>query len=550
MKKIFLLGFITILGLAVFTRFYNISSSPPALYWEEVALGYDAYSILKTGKDHHGHNWPISAFESFGDYKPALYFYVVVPAVALLGLNEEAVRFPSAIAGLLIVIGTGLIARVFAKKLRFSPDIVQLLTMFVVSISPWAIQFSRAAWEVNLATCLVTWGVYLGLKAGASRRTYFISFGLLALSMYAYHATRLIAPFLAMGLLGLWLLEGDWKANLKKIFPMGIFFILLILPLLLSFRDPIQQQRFKETNLFSDPIFVEQSNTYREAAGDTHIARLLYHRYFFYGRGFIENYFKHFSPTFLFIQGDQNPRHSVQIVGQFYLLDAVFLSLGIFYLFKMRDRKVAFLFFWILIGVVPAGLTKAAPHALRILPVMPALLLILSFGVMYSVVWLKQKWPRVSPEILTVPLALFFLIQFGQFWRFYSLVFPQLYASEWQYGYKEMVAEVKKRQHSAPNLPVFITREQGRPAMYYWFYTKTDPSLVQGENEWAKKDQGEFLQFQNIEFVDALSSSNKGIIASSRTEFNRLTQQGSVAQEVSEVRDLQGKVVWVIYQLH
>ena len=87
---------IAVLILAAVLRFYHLDSNPPSPYWEEAALGYDAYSILKTGKDFHGHSWPLIAFESFGDYKPSLYFYATVPSVAIFGLNTFAVRFPSA----------------------------------------------------------------------------------------------------------------------------------------------------------------------------------------------------------------------------------------------------------------------------------------------------------------------------------------------------------------------------------------------------------------------------------------------------------------------
>ena len=55
MKKLDKLLLSLILLLAIFLRFFNLSNNPPSLYWEEAALGYDAYSILKTGKDFHGH---------------------------------------------------------------------------------------------------------------------------------------------------------------------------------------------------------------------------------------------------------------------------------------------------------------------------------------------------------------------------------------------------------------------------------------------------------------------------------------------------------------
>ena len=104
MKKVHtVLLFVLIAVIAIWTRLYQLDSLPISPYWEEVALGYDAYSLLNTGKDHHANPWPILAVESFGDWKPSGYFYAAVPSVALFNLSVFAVRLPAALAGLAII---------------------------------------------------------------------------------------------------------------------------------------------------------------------------------------------------------------------------------------------------------------------------------------------------------------------------------------------------------------------------------------------------------------------------------------------------------------
>ena len=80
--------------------------------------------------------------------------------------------------------------------------------MFVTAISPWAIMFSRAGWEVNFATTLVLWGVnlfLLFLNKEKNKMVYFSgSILLLVLSMYTYHATRIIGPLIGLSLVCLW----------------------------------------------------------------------------------------------------------------------------------------------------------------------------------------------------------------------------------------------------------------------------------------------------------------------------------------------------------
>src|SRR3989304_8410790 len=89
---------ILILLLAFILRFYNLETNPPGLYWDEVSNGYNAYSVLKTAKDEYGVFLP-TVFRSYDDYKPPVYIYAVVPSIAVFGLNEFAVRFPSAALG-------------------------------------------------------------------------------------------------------------------------------------------------------------------------------------------------------------------------------------------------------------------------------------------------------------------------------------------------------------------------------------------------------------------------------------------------------------------
>src|SRR5262245_24665404 len=102
MKNKTILILSAIILLATVLRFYQIQTNPPGLFWDETAYGYDAYSLLKTGSDHHGRFLPLF-FESFGDWKLPVFFYLLVPSVALFSLSEFAIRFPTAFFGVLLV---------------------------------------------------------------------------------------------------------------------------------------------------------------------------------------------------------------------------------------------------------------------------------------------------------------------------------------------------------------------------------------------------------------------------------------------------------------
>src|SRR3990167_9776130 len=130
-----------IIILASLLRIWNLNNFPVGFNADEAAIGYNAYSLLQTGKDEYGSSFPLS-FKSFGDYKPGLYFYFVMPFVAILGLNEWAVRIPSALFG----IGTVILIYFLAKEI-FKNRWVGIFSSLLLAISPWHIHFSRGGWR-------------------------------------------------------------------------------------------------------------------------------------------------------------------------------------------------------------------------------------------------------------------------------------------------------------------------------------------------------------------------------------------------------------------
>ncbi len=498
-KKNYKVILVFIVFVAILVRFYKLGNLTTP-YWEEVALGYDAFSILKTGRDHHGNFLPIVAFESFGDWKASLYFYAIIPFIKLFGLNVWAVRMPAAIAGVLTVIGTGKLAYLLKKSKKF-----QLLVMILTAINPWAVHFSRAAWEVNLATSLLVWGIYFGWKYVQDKKSalknLFMSAILLILAMYTYHAMRMIAPLMGLSIFVSKLsntknLKNFVQTNWQKLGLMLALVLLLIAPILLKMTDKKINQRFAETSMFSQIEIIQESNALREQAGNTIMARLIYHRYWFYAREILQNMLSHFNLDFLFISGDVNPRHSIQAFGHFYHFEVVFLLLGMFALFKKKAQKKWLLGSWIFITLIPVSLTKTTPHALRILPMMPAMILILGFGLVEFVKLFKFK------KILSLLLVAAYLFEIAWYAHDYLYVYPQQYSREWQAGYKEIVADINQQRQANPDKIIYVSREKGRPAMYYWFYSQTDPKKIQAANETAAKDQGEFLEFENLRFGD------------------------------------------------
>src|SRR3989344_1080234 len=187
---LYIAGLILVFILGIFVYFYKLDKIPSGFYIDEALPGYNAYSILKTGKDEYGKFFPI-AFRFYGSYNPPLYTYLTIPSIALFGLNIYAVRFPSVLFGLL----SALVFYLMLKKSELVKNKLTLLLGFLLFlISPWNLLYSRVGYEVSLGLLLFSIGV-LGMRLGLTKRSWFI-IGLLAssLSTYAAYTERFLAP--------------------------------------------------------------------------------------------------------------------------------------------------------------------------------------------------------------------------------------------------------------------------------------------------------------------------------------------------------------------
>ena len=127
--------------LALTVRVYKLNDLPNGFYADEAANGYDAYSILKTGKSLYGHSLPIFFSHHQIDYVESMYTYLSVPFISLFGLTVLAVRLLAAIAGTCTVLTTFLLGRELFNRA------VGLVAAFLICLSPWHLVFSRIAFR-------------------------------------------------------------------------------------------------------------------------------------------------------------------------------------------------------------------------------------------------------------------------------------------------------------------------------------------------------------------------------------------------------------------
>jgi 4-amino-4-deoxy-L-arabinose transferase-like glycosyltransferase len=146
MTRFQIILFWIIFTIALLTRVVFLDKYPPSLNWDEISHGYNAYSLVNTGKDQWSVSWPKFNFRAYGDYPTVANLYLTIPFIKLFGLNSLSVRLPSAIFGLIFVVLT-----YFLGLLIFKNKYLSLLLMFLVAISPWTLFPSRAVFQSTIA---------------------------------------------------------------------------------------------------------------------------------------------------------------------------------------------------------------------------------------------------------------------------------------------------------------------------------------------------------------------------------------------------------------
>ncbi len=483
-KYLFILALIVL--LAFLLRFYRLGINPPGLDWDEASLGWNAYSLLATGSDEYGNKLPVS-FRSFNDYKPPVYIYAAIPGIALEGLNEFSVRFPSALAGVLAVIATFFLVR---QWLALDNDTggdkwqaLPFLAAFLLAISPWSIQFSRGAFEANLALFLFIAGsVFLfRFVRLPSYFSLFFSIFFFILSLYCYHSSRLVVPLFLAGIAFYYrkIFFTHWKISLAGV----IMAFILLYPLV---RNTLHVgsvgARFGEVSIFSGP-------------GPSDPPAL--------AARYAKNYLDHLDFNFLFLNGDANFRHHAPNMGMLYLWELPFLLAGSYFLLARRPKWLFPLAWWFLLAPSAAAVTTETPHAIRALLYLPTYQIITGYGLIKTInlaknFRLKVKssvlsptvWPRLSRGFAISSVCLMLLLNSFYYLHMYFVHLPVEYAPAWLYGYREVVKDVLATENNYDR--IYVTSAYDQPYIYFLFYGRVSPVVKNNGYFYAGFDKYQF----------------------------------------------------------
>lgn len=489
---------ISILLLSAILRLYKLDKNPVSLFGDELDVGYQAYSILKTGRDYMGNFLPIH-FQSLAEYRTPLYLYSAVPTVAIFGISAWGVRLPAAVFGVLGILALYLLVKEITKNNKLG-----LLAAFLLSISPWHIHFSRAGFEVTEMLFFYTVGIYFFLTGLRGKNTLWLSAIFLALTPWVYSTAKLFLPLTILVGLIIWK-KDSLKIQKRRLFLAVIIFAVMTAPFLISTVFGGGAERIQGISIFSDPTIVPQMgfdrvNDIKVRGGNQSvdiIDKLFHNKITAYSAIFTNNYFQSFSTEFLFTKGDYlNPRQSSGL--EFYKIEFIFLIIGLVFLVTANiDKKIRFfLISWLLIAPIPSSLTQGGgSHATRLILMLPILIMLIAFGIYYSYLKIDKKFKVLFIILISMSFLLSFIFYQHDYWVHY----PRESERWWQAGYEDAIKSTVKMNGDyerviissadEPSLKFFLGWSMYPPASFQKEYN-TNPTLHLGKYEFPPVGQG------------------------------------------------------------
>ena len=445
-----------ILVFAAGLRFYRLTDFPPGLYSDEAAYGYNAYSILTTGRDEWGKFLPLT-IQSFGDYKPPMTAYLTIPSIAIFGLNEFAVRFPSALLGTLTV----LLIYFLAKEIHRD---AALLAALLLAISPWHIHFSRMSMLVGIENFFLTLGVYAFIKFTRSPNWLFLTATSFVAAIYTYYGSRVTVPLLIIGLSWLFY-RSIWKHKRKLIFSALVGLVLLVPLLLTMLRDPqTLLGRAKYMSVFyNDSVRSQLWKTavwHGQVNSPVLLTRLFDNKVYYYARDIARRYLSHWSLSFLVADGDVQPPFNIPNFGQVLASDIIFVWIGLYYAVKSKSRLIWAMLIYLFVSPVTSSLTFITPAANRSFNMVIGWTILTALGI-----YKLRRFYFVT--------CFLYLVAFAYFLYQYTTGLPQTIPNQFHYGIKELMQEVNRVGKDYQR--VVLTGNGGPLYIFNLFYNRYPP---------------------------------------------------------------------------
>jgi len=201
-------------ALVVFLRLIQLDELQAEMY-NDIVILYNYLAEIRRGA------WPLRFVLSTGP----LYHYLIMPIVALTGMNYFGLKLAS------VIVSLGVLAATYGLSRRLINDHFALLAVFIAGVSSWLLIFSRLGNSQILVPLLTTCALWLLARMiQRARRLDLVACAIVsALGLYVYPQSWVLPAVIVVTLVCL-----RWSGHSVRWADVGRF-VLLLIPLSLPF---------------------------------------------------------------------------------------------------------------------------------------------------------------------------------------------------------------------------------------------------------------------------------------------------------------------------
>ena len=417
-ENIYVFYMIIIIIFGIFVRIYEFGTLPAGLNQDEAYAGYEAFSLMKYGKDSFGYAFPCY-FTAWGSGMNVLESYLAIPFIKLFGLSVFTFRLPQLICACIsLPVFYLLLKEIFNKKYA-------LAGLSVLAICPWHIMLSRWGLESNLAPAFLLFGFYFFVKGIRNNKFFILSAIMYGTALYTYAITWAVVP-MTVGLCAAYLLITRQKLMWRYVITAASVLFVMAIPLILFVLVNNGYMEEIKTSFFSVPKMLVMR--------DSEIST----------KNLIDpNCWKSFWNVF-YKQNDGLPWNSVGDFGMFGFISVPFLLLGIGKLIGVSVQKIKERIFSYELLILLAAFASAvcclmlnSPNINRINSLHFYTLIFIAVGIGEAISWVK------SGKYLKYAIAVGYFFVFFSFCGTYYGAYNDQIGEYFNYGAGECIQYVK-----------------------------------------------------------------------------------------------------------
>ena len=411
-------------------RLWALQQYPVHLSHDEVSQAYDAISIAQTGRDIYGNFLP-TIFPSVGDYKSPFYTYATALVYLLIGNHEWMIRVVGVIFGILIIPAVFWFTVKLTRKSK-----IALFAAFFTAISPSEIHFSRKSFEsgAGIFFVLIAFAFLLSyLEKQKKSKFLYLATLFSAFGAYTYFSHAIIIPLMLVAFILIF--RKEFTPAFKKYLPVVSFWALLMIPLIIIIvTNPGSRYRSESVFVTQDSQLNKQLNLISNEG--SLVSRLL--SYKIIGDFSFNRYLKQFDPIYIFGNGLGLTNQGMIDIGPLLVFQLPVILMGVLYLLRRKDFSDAnkLLIVWILLGVLPSGLTFEANSPHRMVIVFTLLNILTGVGAYWF--WQKMKSFKLYRTAIILILALTLALNEVYFLHIYFVNNPLEKSEYIQYPFKQI----------------------------------------------------------------------------------------------------------------